>query len=279
MGAPMVRRLAQAGHGLTIWNRTEERAQALRDVARVAKRPADVAEGAQVIIAMLLDGAITRSTLVDDGVMDALEPGTTIIDMGSVDPKTDQDLAKLAHKHGCHLLDAPVSGGVVGAREGSMSIFVGGDMAVFKAVGPILNALGRPTHLGPIGAGQITKLANQLIVASTIGAVAEGLRLAEAGGCDPAKVRLALAGGFADSRILELHGKRMVEGDFIAGGRSVAQLKDLDNAMSEADRFGLELPLGACVRDGFRDLVEGRDGGDLDHSAYYLWLKQRLGQT
>jgi 2-hydroxy-3-oxopropionate reductase len=279
MGAPMVRRLAQAGHGLTIWNRTEERAQALRDVARVAKRPADVAQGAQVIIAMLLDGAITRSTLVDDSVMDALEPGTTIIDMGSVDPKTDQDLAKLAHKHGCHLLDAPVSGGVVGAREGSMSIFVGGDMAVFKAVGPILNALGRPTHLGPIGAGQITKLANQLIVASTIGAVAEGLRLAEAGGCDPAKVRLALAGGFADSRILELHGKRMVEGDFIAGGRSVAQLKDLDNAMSEADRFGLELPLGACVRDGFRDLVEGRDGGDLDHSAYYLWLKQRLGQT
>lgn len=279
MGAHMVRRLAQAGHDLTIWNRTEERAQALRDVARVAKRPADVAEGAQVIITMLLDGPITRSTLVDDGVMDALDPGTTIIDMGSVDPKTDQDLAKLADERECHLLDAPVSGGVVGAQDGSMSIFVGGDIAVFETVGPVLKALGRPTHLGPIGAGQITKLANQLIVASTIGAVAEGLRLAEAGGCDPAKVRLALTGGFADSRILELHGRRMVEGDFVAGGRSVAQLKDLNNAMSEADRFGLELPLGACIRDGFRDLVEGRDGGDLDHSAYYLWLKQRLDQS
>ncbi|MEQ8657835.1 MAG: NAD(P)-dependent oxidoreductase [Hyphomicrobiales bacterium] len=278
MGAHMVRRLAQAGHDLTIWNRTEERAQALSDVARVARHPSDVTKGAKVIIAMLLDGPITRSTLVDDGVMDALDSGTTIIDMGSVDPKTDQDLAKLAKDRDCNLLDAPVSGGVVGAQDGSMSIFVGGNMAVFEAVSPVLNALGRPTHLGPVGAGQITKLANQLIVASTIGAVAEGLRLAEAGGCDPAQVRLALAGGFADSRILELHGKRMVEGDFVAGGRSVAQLKDLNNAMSEADRFGLELPLGACIRDGFRDLVERRDGGDLDHSAYYLWLKQRLDQ-
>lgn len=279
MGAPMVRRLAQAGHDLTIWNRSEERAQALNDVARVVRRPSDVDKGAQVIIAMLLDGPITRSALVDDGVMDALEPGTTVIDMGSVDPKTDQDLAKLAEDRRCRLLDAPVSGGVVGAQDGTMSIFVGGDTAVFEAVLPVLKALGRPTHLGPVGAGQITKLANQLIVASTIGAVAEGLRLAEAGGCDPASVREALMGGFADSRILELHGKRMVEGDFVAGGRSVAQLKDLNNAMLEADRFGLELPLGACIRDGFRDLVEGRDGGDLDHSAYYLWLKQRLDQS
>lgn len=275
MGAPMVRRLADAGHHLTVWNRSAARAQALADCARVVEKAAAVAEGADIVIAMLLDGPTTREVFVEGAVMQALSPNTIIIDMGSVDPKTDQDLAVLANDHGCNLLDAPVSGGVVGAEAGTLSIFVGGDARIFEAAMPVFSTLGRPTHLGPVGAGQITKLANQLIVASTIGAVAEGLRLAEAGGCDPASVRKALMGGFADSRILELHGKRMVEGDFTPGGRSAAQLKDIDNALAEATKMDLDLPMGICAQASFRDLVEHHEGADLDHSAYYLWLKQR----
>lgn len=275
MGAPMVRRLAEAGHELTVWNRSPQRAQALSDCASVMEKPADVANGADIIIAMLLDGPTTRDVFVEGGVVEALAENTILIDMGSVDPKTDQDLATLAADRGSALIDAPVSGGVVGAEAGTLSIFVGGDASTFEAAKPILSILGRPTHLGPVGAGQMTKLANQLIVASTIGAVAEGLRLAEAGGCDPASVRQALMGGFADSKILDLHGKRMVDGDFAPGGRSAAQLKDINNALAEAESFDLDLPLGASAQASFRDLVEHHDGADLDHSAYYLWLKNR----
>lgn len=275
MGAPMVRRLAEAGHELTIWNRSPQRAQALADCASVVDKPADVANGADIIIAMLLDGPTTRDVFVEGGVVEALAENTILIDMGSVDPKTDQDLATLAADRGSALIDAPVSGGVVGAEAGTLSIFVGGDVSTFEAAKPILSILGRPTHLGPVGAGQMTKLANQLIVASTIGAVAEGLRLAEAGGCDPASVRQALMGGFADSKILDLHGKRMVDGDFAPGGRSAAQLKDINNALAEAESFDLDLPLGASAQASFRDLVEHHGGADLDHSAYYLWLKNR----
>lgn len=275
MGAPMVRRLAEAGHELTIWNRSPQRAQTLADCASIVEKPADVAKGADIIIAMLLDGPTTRSVFVEGGVIEAIAENTILIDMGSVDPKTDQDLAALAAERGSSLIDAPVSGGVVGAEAGTLSIFVGGDVSTFEAAKPILSVLGRPTHLGPVGSGQMTKLANQLIVASTIGAVAEGLRLAEAGGCDPASVREALMGGFADSRILELHGKRMVEGDFAPGGRCAAQLKDINNALAEAARMGLDLPLGISAQGSFRNLVEHHDGADLDHSAYYLWLKNR----
>lgn len=275
MGAPMVRRLAEAGHELTIWNRSPQRAQTLADCASIVEKPADVAKGADIIIAMLLDGPTTRSVFVEGGVIEAIAENTILINMGSVDPKTDRDLAALAAERGSSLIDAPVSGGVVGAEAGTLSIFVGGDVSTFEAAKPILSVLGRPTHLGPVGSGQMTKLANQLIVASTIGAVAEGLRLAEAGGCDPASVRKALMGGFADSRILELHGKRMVEGDFAPGGRCAAQLKDINNALAEAARMGLDLPLGISAQGSFRDLVEHHDGADLDHSAYYLWLKNR----
>lgn len=275
MGAPMVRRLANAGHELTVWNRSPAKAEALSDCATVVTDPAKVADGAGIIIAMLIDGPTTRGVFLEGGVIEALAPQTTLIDMGSVDPKTDQDLSSLAAEHRCNFLDAPVSGGVVGAQAGTLSIFVGGKAGVFEAAKPVLSALGRPTHLGPTGAGQMTKLANQLIVASTIGAVAEGLRLAEAGGCDPASVREALMGGFADSKILDLHGKRMVEGDYAPGGRCAAQLKDINNALAEAAKMKLDLPLGTSAQGSFRDLVEHHDGADLDHSAYYLWLKQR----
>lgn len=278
MGAPMVRRLAQAGHRLTIWNRSAERAQSLADVARITKTPAHAVQDADIIIAMLLDGPVTRQVLLDQGVIAAAKSGALILDMGSVDPDTDRVLAQQAADQGLRFLDAPVSGGVVGAEAGSLSIFVGGPKADFEAVHDLLAVLGRPTHMGPIGAGQATKLANQLIVATTIGAVAEGLRLAQAAGCDPATVRAALQGGFADSRILELHGQRMVQGDFTPGGRAASQLKDVVNALAVADQSGLNLPLARTVRTAFDDLVQNHDGADLDHSAYYLWLEKSAAQ-
>ena len=275
MGAPMARRLAAAGHAVTVWNRTPAKASALADIATVATGPVAAVKDATVVICMLMDGPATRDVLVDQGVFAAATAGTIIIDMGSIDPATDRDLAQEAAEHDLHYLDAPVSGGVVGAEDGTLSIFVGGDAAVLAQVQDVLGAMGRPSHLGPIGSGQVTKLANQLIVATTIGAVAEGLRLAEAAGCDPSGVRDALKGGFADSRILELHGARMVAGDFKPGGRSTAQLKDLNNALNVAADVGIDLPLSTQITAGFRDFVHQHDGGDLDHSAYYLWLKLR----
>jgi 2-hydroxy-3-oxopropionate reductase len=222
---------------------------------------------------MLLDGPATRAVLSDQGALVAMAPGAVLIDMGSVDPETDRALATDAEALGLRFLDAPVSGGVVGAEAGTLSIFVGGDRDTLAACTPVLEVLGRPTLLGSVGAGQATKLANQLIVATTIGAVAEGLRLAEAAGCDPAAVRHALMGGFADSRILELHGARMVAGDYAPGGRSVAQLKDIVNALAVARDNALDLPLAQTVEAAFRDLVENHAGADLDHSAYHLWLE------
>ncbi len=275
MGAPMARRLAGAGHAVTVWNRAAARAQALADCAQVAASPAEAVAGADLVVTMLLDGPATRAVLIDQGAMAAARPGACFLDMGSVDPATDRDLAALAARAGCGFLDAPVSGGVVGAEAGSLSIFVGGPADLVARLRPVLEVLGRPTHLGPVGAGQVAKLANQVIVAITIGAVAEGLRLGAAGGCDPALLRAALRGGFADSRILDLHGRRMVEGDFTPGGRSAAQLKDLNSAMDLAGQMALDLPLSHTVQAAFRDLVEARRGADLDHSAYFLWLSQR----
>ena len=275
MGQPMARRLIEAGHELSVWNRSRERAAPLAGAARLCETPRDAADGAEIVIAMLLDGAATRSVILDHGVLDAVASGGIVIDMGSVDPGTDRMLAEEAGRRGLHYLDAPVSGGVVGAEAGTLSIFLGGDAGVAERAAPVLKAMGRPHHLGPSGAGQIAKLANQVIVATTIGAVAEGLRLAEAGGCDIATLRQALMGGFADSRILDLHGARMVAGNYTPGGRSVAQLKDLDNAAAQAASTGTELPLAETVRAAFRDLVENRDGAELDHSAYFHWLGLR----
>ncbi|MEJ6395870.1 NAD(P)-dependent oxidoreductase [Gymnodinialimonas sp. 2305UL16-5] len=273
MGAPMARRLHMAGHDLSVWNRSPDRALPLADIARIATTPAEAVQDADIVIAMLLDGPATRAVLLDHGVLDAAPPGALIIDMGSVDPETDRALGREAISRGLVFIDAPVSGGVVGAEAGSLSIFVGGNAKDFDRAMPIFDALGRPTHLGSIGAGQTAKLANQVIVAITIGAVAEGLRLAQAGGCDIAATRAALMGGFADSRILDLHGARMVAGDYVPGGRSVAQLKDLDNAAALASENALFLPLSDTIRAGFHDLVTHHDGAELDHSAYFHWLE------
>lgn len=273
MGAPLARRLAVV-HDVTVWNRSPEKAEALGDVCAVATTPQAAVTGVDCVILMLMDGFATRAVL-DVATLAAIGPGGLIVDMGSVDPDADRDLAHQALRHGLDYLDAPVSGGVAGAEAGSLAILVGGSTSVFARAAPVFDVLGRATLLGGIGAGQVAKLANQLIVATTIGAVAEAMKLAEAGGCDPAALRDALRGGFADSRILDLHGLRMVEGDFTPGGRSVAQLKDLDNAMALAHATGLSLPLSETITAGFRDFVEEHNGGEKDHAAYYEWLDLR----
>lgn len=277
MGGPMARHLAES-HEVTVWNRSVAKAEALADVARIAASAEEAADGADIVISMLIDGPATRAILGEGGVMEATAPGALIIDMASVEPDCDRALALKAAALGRRLLDAPVSGGVKGAVERTLSIFVGGSEEDFDAARPVLSLLGRPTHMGAVGAGQTAKLANQLIVAITIGAVAEAFTLAQAGGCDLATLREALRGGFADSRILDLHGGRMVREDFVPGGRSVAQLKDLDNALALAGERQLSLPLSESVRESFFDLVTNRQGGELDHSAYFVWLRDRQKQ-
>jgi len=274
MGAPMVRNLAAAGHEPHIWNRSRDKAEALADVATVHATPTDAAAAAEITIAMLVDGPVTSAVLLDQGVIDAMPDGGLLIDMASVEPERDRALAATAAARGKRFLDAPVSGGVKGAAEATLTIFVGGDAADLEDARPVLAALGRPNLIGPSGAGQVAKLANQLIVAVTIGAVAEAFKLAESAGCDPAVLRDALRGGFADSRILELHGERMVTRDFVPGGRSVTQLKDLRNILSAAEAGKLDLPLTKTAEAGFRSLVEDFGDGDLDHAAYYLWLEK-----
>lgn len=272
MGAPMVRRLAAGGHDLRVWNRSADRAQQLADVATVCATAVEAAYGSDILIAMLLDGPVTRAVLQDGGVIDAMPEGALMIDMASVDPATDRALATLAARRGIGYLDAPVSGGTAGAEAGTLAILAGGSEADFARAEPVLRLMGRPTRIGAVGAGQAAKLANQVIVGASIAAVAEAFRLAEAAGCDLGLLRDALRGGFADSRILDLHGKRMVDGNFVPGGRAVLQLKDLNNALALASEKGLSLPVSQKTRDGFAALAAEPGGGDLDHAAYFLWL-------
>lgn len=271
----MVRRLSAAGHIVHIWNRSPEKAQALADIAIVHPSPNTAVSNADITISMLSDGATTLAVLEEQSVIDSTPENSLIINMGSVEPECDRHLAQLANSQNKRYLDAPVSGGVKGAEEGTLTILVGGYAKDLESARPVLEAMGRPNLLGPIGAGQTAKLANQLIVAITIGAVSEAFKLAESAGCDIAILQQALQGGFADSRILELHGKRMVDNNFEPGGRCQSQLKDLNNAMNLSRENNLSLPLATSVQASFKNLVEEHDGGELDHSAYYLWLNKK----
>ncbi len=275
MGKPMVENLSQAGHELHIWNRNITKAEALSHHATVYDVATSSVKETDIIITMLADGAATRAVLLDQGVIDAAPKGALIINMGSVEPEVDIALANYAKEQGKRYMDAPVSGGVPGAEAATLTILVGGEKQDLEEAKPVLESLGRPNYLGNTGAGQTAKLANQLIVAITIGAVAEAFKLAESAGCDSAALRSALMGGFADSKILDLHGERMVTRNFEPGGRAWSQLKDIRNAMHLAKASDLQLPLAGCVEEGFRSLVDDYDGGELDHSAYYVWLEKK----
>ncbi|MGD1881043.1 MAG: NAD(P)-dependent oxidoreductase [Paracoccaceae bacterium] len=278
MGAPMARNLLKAGHTVVVWNRSADKAEALAgNGAQVAASPADAVSGADVIVTMLADGFATGPLIEDSVVQAAVSPGAVWVDMSSAKPEHAREQGAVLAAIGIAHLDAPVSGGTKGAEAGTLAIMVGGTEEAFAKVRDVLEAMGRPVHVGPSGTGQLSKLANQTIVAVTIGAVAEAMLLVQQGGADPAAVRAALKGGFADSTILQQHGERMTEGNFEPGGLTKFQIKDLDNTLSEAGRLGLSLPSTQDVRDRFVHLMEKMDGGELDHSALYLELKARNG--
>jgi 3-hydroxyisobutyrate dehydrogenase-like beta-hydroxyacid dehydrogenase len=276
MGQPMARRLLAAGHTVTVWNRTPEKARALAaHGARVAADAAEAVRQAEVVITMLQDGQVVHDVLFGSpAAAAAMRAGTLFIDMSSVLPEQAREQAIRLAERGVDTLDAPVSGGTLGAEAGSLAIMAGGTDAAFASALPVLRALGRPVHVGPSGAGQLAKLANQVIVGITIGAVAEALLLVERGGADPAKVREALRGGFAESRILEVHGQRMVEGDFVKRGSLATQLKDLRNAVHTAQGMGLSAPITETLADLYAEAA--RHGmGELDQSGLYCELKRR----
>ena len=274
MGSRQVRRLLGAGYHVTVWNRTRAKAEPLAaHGATVADTAAGAVADANIVITMLENGPVVTDLLTAQGVAEAMRPGAVLIDMSSIKPAEARGHARMLAERGVSHLDAPVSGGTVGAEQGTLAIMAGGREEDYVQVVPVLEAMGKPTLVGPSGAGQCAKLANQVIVGVTIAAVAEALLLAERGGADPAKVREALRGGFAESRVLDLHGSRMVEKAFETKGRSVTHLKDMDNALAAAADTGFEAPLTAQVADMFRDLLAVE--GDLDHSALYMVLDRR----
>jgi len=279
MGFPMGQRLCAAGHALHVWNRTAHKAQALSAFgATVHAQPDEAVRGADIVITMLDNGAVVGHVLFDLDVAAAMQAGSLLIDMSSIKPAEARDHAARLGQYHVAYLDAPVSGGTVGAQAGTLAIMVGGEAARFEAALPVFHALGRATHVGPIGSGQLAKLANQMIVGATIGIVAEALLLCERGGADMVKVKEAITGGFADSRILHVHGQRMVDRDFAPRGRMSVQLKDLRNALSTAGEVGFEAPITTLFEQLY---AQGIDHGlaDLDQAGLFVELASRNGMT
>jgi len=270
MGLPMARRLARAGYPLTVWNRDASKAQSLEaEGATLSVTAAEAVVDADIVFTMLTDGNVVGSVLFDSGVAGAMKNGAVLVDTSSIAPPVAREHSDKLGQMGIRHLDAPVSGGVVGADAGTLAIMAGGDADVVAGLADVFAVLGRVTHVGPSGAGQVCKLANQQIVAVTIGAVAEAMILVQAGGASREAFRNAIRGGFAESRILELHGARMVERNFVPGGSSRNQLKDLNAVMALAEELALQLPLTRTVRGEYSDFVfEG--GAEKDHSGLLL---------
>ncbi|MFK4769808.1 NAD(P)-dependent oxidoreductase [Rhizobium sp. ZW T2_16] len=270
MGLPMARRLARAGYPLTVWNRDAAKAKPLEaEGAVVAASATDAVRDADIVFTMMTNGDVVGTVLFDSGVAAAMKKDAVLIDTSSIAPSIARDHSARLAAIGIRHLDAPVSGGVVGADAGTLAIMAGGDVDVVADLADVFAVLGRVTHVGPSGAGQVCKLANQQIVAVTIGAVAEAMILVQAGGASREAFRNAIRGGFAESRILELHGARMVERNFDPGGSSNNQLKDLNTVMALAKELSLQLPLTQTVTGEFSDFVfEG--GGEKDHSGLLL---------
>ena len=275
MGYRMTQRLLEAGHEVHVWNRTHERALPLADLgATVHASAPQAAAAAECVITMLENGPVVGEVLFDLGTAQAMAAGTLVIDMSSIRPSEARDHAARLGERGVAHLDAPVSGGTVGAEQGTLAIMAGGRLQDYQRALPLFSALGRPTHVGPHGAGQMAKLANQMIVGITIGAVAEALLFAAKGGADMAKVREAIQGGFADSRILQLHGQRMVDRDFAPKARMGVQLKDMRNALGTAKEIGFDAPVTTLFEALYAEGVE-HGLGELDHSGLFVELASR----
>ena len=269
MGRPMSLNLMAAGARMVVHNRSKGVVE--ESVARgmtAAGSPRAVAETTDVVIIMVSDTPAVEAVVVGaEGVVGAVRERSLVIDMGTTAVTATRRLADAVAAAGGAFLDAPVSGGTVGAEAGTLTIMAGGSEAAVNRARPIFEVLGsRLTRVGDVGTGQVAKAANQVIVGLVIGAVAEALTLARRAGADPGRVREALKGGFADSRVLETHGRRMVSGDFRPGGKAITQHKDMAQALELAAELGFELPATRLNLELYERLIA--DGfGELDHSA------------
>ena len=275
MGAPMAANLLKAGFPLTAWNRTLAKAEALAPLgATVAASAAEAAAGADVVITMLENGPVVEDLLFGAGaVARRVARGGLVMDMSSIEPHRARDHAARLEKLGVGYLDAPVSGGTGGARDATLAIMAGGTSADFERTRPVMQAMGRPTHVGPAGSGQLAKLCNQTIVSVTVAVVAEALLLAAAGGADPAAVRQAMSGGYADSKVLQIQGQQMLDRNFLPRGPARMVLKDSKNILDTARELGLTLPLAKCASVMFSGLA-AHGGTDYDHTAVLLELER-----
>ena len=273
MGFPMAKNLLQKNLDLKIFSRTLEKAKPLGELGgKIINSLGKTVLDADIIFTMLTDDDAVEKVLGDTEFLNNLKPSSTVIDMSSIKPKIAIKYGKLLKEIKINFLDAPVSGGTIGAEEASLAIMVGGEQEVFDNVFDVLKIMGNPTLVGPNGSGQISKLANQIIVGVTIGAVAEAITLCEKAGVDANKFIQALSGGFADGKILQNHGKRMIEKDFSPKGKVSTHLKDMNNILECASGFNTELPISNLIQSMFKSLVDNGSSND-DHSALYKEIK------
>jgi 2-hydroxy-3-oxopropionate reductase len=274
MGFPMAKNLLDKSLDLNVFSRTIIKAKPLEKFgAKISNSLSEAVKDADVVITMLTDDDAVEKVLSDQGFQENLKKGSTVVDMSSIKPKIAIKYGKLLTDKGINFLDAPVSGGTIGAEQATLAIMVGGDQKVFDQIKDVLKVMGNPTLVGPIGSGQVSKLANQIIVGVTIGAVAEAITLCEKTGVDGNKFIKALAGGFADGKILQNHGKRMIDKDFSPKGKVSTHLKDMNNILECAGDFNTTLPISNLIKDMFKSLVENGNDND-DHSALYKEIER-----
>ena len=269
MGFPMAKNLLKSGYNLKAYNRSQDKADRLKEFgAEISTSIKSVVTNSDVVIAMLTDDAAVEKVMGSDEFISNIKESATVIDMSSVNPVITKKYAEILKKKNINYLDAPVSGGTIGAEEASLAIMVGGDEKTFKECYDLLKILGNPTLVGPVTSGQISKLANQIIVGVTIGAVAEAVTLCEKSGTNPSKMIEALSGGWADSKILQTHGKRMISKDFSPKGKTTTQLKDMTNIINAGKAVETHLPISSLIKEMYKNLVA--DGhGNTDHSSLY----------
>jgi 2-hydroxy-3-oxopropionate reductase len=269
MGLPMAKNILKSGFKLKAFNRSIEKAEPLKEFgAEISKSISNVVKDSDFIFTMLTDDSAVDAITSSTDFLDNLKSGSTVIDMSSVKPTTAIKHRENLKSKNVNYLDAPVSGGTIGAEEASLAIMVGGEQSVFDNSEKILKAMGNPTLVGPVGSGQVSKLANQIVVGVTIGAVAEAITLCEKAGADPNKLIKALSGGWADSKILQTHGKRMIDKDFSPKGKTYTHFKDMNNILECANSYNTHLPISNLVKEMYKTLVDNGHG-NTDHSSLY----------
>nr|WP_269752140.1 2-hydroxy-3-oxopropionate reductase [Thiocapsa bogorovii] len=280
MGRPMALNLIKAGYELVVHARRTESMQPLAEAgARTAESPVAVARDADVVFTMVSDTPDVEEVILGpEGIIQSVRPGAVVVDMSTISPSSTRMMAERLRAAGAAMLDAPVSGGEAGAKAGTLSIMVGGEPAAFARVQPLFEAMGGSiVHVGPNGAGQVCKSCNQIVVGATIAGVSEAVLLAQASGVDPRKVREALLGGFAGSRILEVHGLRMIEGDYTPGFKARLHRKDMRIVLESAQELGISLTTAATVAQWLDMLVE-RGLGEEDSAAIFEMIRGSVGE-